>query len=55
MEINRNLKKLISEIVNVLRMINGRNMKFSKKLSNKSISEVAKVVVFTVFGLLKIF
>ena len=39
MEINRNLKKLISEIVNILRMINGRNMKFSKNLSKQKYVE----------------
>ena len=47
--------RLVLDIVNISRMINGRSMKFSKTLSNQNMLKVAKfgVLTFTLFELLK--
>ena len=47
--------RLVFEIVNISRMINGRSMKFSKTLSNQNMLKVAKfgVLTFTLFESLK--
>ena len=47
--------RLVLDIVNISRMINGRSMKFSKTLSNQNTLKVAKfgVLTFTLFEPLK--
>ena len=55
MEITGNLRCWIEMIVNISRMINRKNIKFSKKYSKENILKVAYLVsIFTVFEQLKL-
>ena len=57
MEIYWELKMSDGEIVNISRMVNGKNIKFSKNFLNRNTKKLNSLVlvVYAVFGLLGIF